>query len=100
MAMLPALSRPAGAGKRWRPFQLVLSAIAGQRQLLGRSTANPTPEQLAEHERIVAFEHFFRQYESRISHHLWRMIGQEQAAYDIRQEAFLIDPDQLQIVGH
>ncbi len=87
--MLPALSWPSGAGKRWQPLRLVLSAIAGQGQWIGRGATNLAPEQLAEHERIVAFENFFRQYESRIALYLWRMTGQEQVAYDLSQEAFL-----------
>jgi RNA polymerase sigma factor (sigma-70 family) len=89
MALFPPISWPAYAGKRWRPLRLVLSAIAGQGQWIGRSTANLTPEQLAEHERIAAFERFFRQHESRISQYLWRVVEHEQTAYDLSQEAFL-----------
>ncbi len=95
MIMLSHLSWSAGVPKRWRPLRLVLSAIAGQGQRIAgatgpdRGATNLTPERLAEHEQIVAFERFFRNYQSRISQYLWRMTGQEQAAYDLSQETFL-----------
>lgn len=43
----------------------------------------PTPSHLE------SFESFFRHYEQDIFGYLWRMTGEEQAAYDLSQEAFL-----------
>jgi RNA polymerase sigma-70 factor (ECF subfamily) len=37
----------------------------------------------------ASFEAFFRQHEQQIFSYLWRMTGDEQAAYDLSQEAFL-----------
>jgi RNA polymerase sigma-70 factor, ECF subfamily len=37
----------------------------------------------------AAFDSFVQQYERQILNYLWRMIGDEDAAYDLTQEAFL-----------
>jgi RNA polymerase sigma-70 factor, ECF subfamily len=51
-------------------------------RVCSESTSSSSPEH------IEAFEHFFRQYESRISGYLWHMTD-EQTAYDLSQETFL-----------
>jgi RNA polymerase sigma-70 factor (ECF subfamily) len=38
---------------------------------------------------LLAFEAFFREHQQPIFGYLWRMTGDEQAAYDLSQEAFL-----------
>src|SRR5258708_4780813 len=48
------------------------------------SSAQPQPGTL-----VAEYERFIRQYERQLLNYLWRMTGDEHAAYDLTQEVFL-----------
>lgn len=76
---------------------LPLPRIPGIRMLLSAtslsgdaSSSSPSGETRATpHTAMDAFESFFWQYEHDILGYLWRLTGDEQAAYDLSQETFV-----------
>lgn len=67
----------------WRRLLLAIEGHAPP----GPASANPQGS--AAREEIGAFEPFFRAHQRDIFTYLWRMTGDEQAAYDLTQETFL-----------
>ena len=88
--------RPAPGGTRWR-----LGAVLGARWFQrdsrteapgARSRAEGSPAPAAPTQRGAAsdpFEAFVAAHESALFAYLWRMTGDESAAYDLRQETFI-----------
>jgi RNA polymerase sigma-70 factor, ECF subfamily len=70
--------------ERWRRFWL---AIVGDTNPAAPGRAGEVGPQAVTRE--ASFEAFFRQHEQDIFAYLWRMTGEEQAAYDLSQETFV-----------
>lgn len=69
-------------------WQRLLLAI-GDGSPAGTATAAPTTRRVLPQGDVSEFEPFFRAHEHDIFTYLWRMTGDEQAAYDLAQETFL-----------
>ena len=97
VTMTAVRARPASpdewAFAMWRG--LLYSLAAGDPDAARHPTTNSanTPEAANAAEPtapyLESFETFFRHYEQDIFGYLWRMTGEEQAAYDLSQETFL-----------
>lgn len=76
-------------GARWRWPHLWLAVVRhtdpGSHE--PSETSAPSPPAVPSH--AAGFETFFRQFERDIFGYLWRVTSEEQAAYDLSQEAFL-----------
>lgn len=84
----PGQAKPVASGTLWQRLLLVI----GDGEPVGAATAAPTTP-TAQHAlspgEMGEFESFFRAHEHDIFTYLWRMTGDEQAAYDLAQETFL-----------
>ena len=82
---VPGRAHAATSNALW---QRLLLAI-GDGSPAGAATAAPTTRRALPQGDASEFEPFFRAHEHDIFTYLWRMTGDEQAAYDIAQETFL-----------
>lgn len=62
---------------------------ATQGQIGASSDKSHSSDERSNATSIGTFEQFFRRYEPQVSGYLWRMLGDEQSAYDLSQDAFL-----------
>lgn len=81
----PDRARPAASGTLWQ--RLLLAIEDGEPA--GAATATHTARAALARGEVGEFEPFFRANERDIFTYLWRMTGDEQAAYDLAQETFL-----------
>ncbi len=68
--------------ERWLPFAWLAAAWAGERREAALAASGSQAQ-------AETFETFFRRFEHDIFGFLWRITGEEQAAYDLSQETFL-----------
>jgi RNA polymerase sigma factor (sigma-70 family) len=68
------------------PWRRLLLALAAQD---GGVTSNGVPAPITATEPDADFEAFFRLHQQVIFGYLWRLTGEEQAAYDLSQETFI-----------
>ena|SRR5437868_5668961 len=86
MRVLPALTvMRVHMPSFWDRLLLAIEASASSKQ----SWSAASPSAATWQGRIEDFEPFFRQHEHEIFTYLWRMTGDEHAAYDLAQETFL-----------
>ena len=78
-------AQPTAHGALWR--RLLLAIENGN--LAGTAAAASQGQRALPRGEIGEFEQFFRAHERDIFTYLWRMTGDEQAAYDLTQETFL-----------
>ena len=78
-----AHAEPKAGERLWR--RLLMAIEHGE--LAGATTKGQPPD--VSRAEIGAFEPFFREHQRDIFTYLWRMTGDEQAAYDLTQETFL-----------
>src|SRR5690242_4568079 len=78
-------AQPAAHDALWR--RLLLAIEHGD--LAGTAAAASPGQRALPREALDEFEPFFRAHERDIFTYLWRMTGDEQAAYDLAQETFL-----------
>lgn len=78
-------AQPAAHDALWR--RLLLAIEHGD--LAGTAAAASPGQRALPRSEISEFEPFFRAHERDIFTYLWRMTGDEQAAYDLTQETFL-----------
>ena len=78
-------AQPAAHDALWR--RLLLAIEHGD--LAGTAAAASPGQRALPRSEISEFEPFFRAHERDIFTYLWRMTGDEQAAYDLAQETFL-----------
>ncbi len=81
----PIRTEVAASGALWHRLLLAIGDGAPAKA----ATAMPTARRALPQGEIGEFEPFFRAHEHDIFTYLWRMTGDEQAAYDLTQETFL-----------